>query len=498
MKRHLYLLSLVLATMATVMPSVSRAQLITDNAVFYHSIRSPWSNSYNPALFPKESGWYVTTAKTSLQLSMPLSYEELGFKYDPVRDVTVLNINDVLAKLKTTGCNFYHNTDVNLLGFGFTKGENLHFTFAAGMRTLNSFNVPLGLIDFITEGNMGENSHIDFGANDIFSSQTYAYLSVGGAFKLPILPLTVGARLNVLDGIEAFSLDNLAIDLTTAEDVSYMRLTTDYLLHTAGIARVSRKEAGTFDFNVGTLKGMMPKNLGFTFDIGAKLKLALFDISLSIVDLGPGISWQQNPMAIVPKQKDISITFEGIDLSTLVTAGTVDTSFIGRLKDSLLSMIDYTTEESGYWYSIPTRMYAGVSASIGKLLRVGYLFQGQWYNGWFNNHPSDLSHFACNNTLSAHLNLFNWMELSLVNSFSYNGHDITWLNPGCALTLSPGQRLQLFAAIEYLSDFNPTRVKAAHVMFGINMVGLNKEPDPSKQPQQQPEQQKSNLQPTLE
>ena len=135
-------------------------------------------------------------------------------------------------------------------------------------------------------------------------------------------------------------------------------------------------------------------------------------------------------------------------------------------------MIDYTTEENDYWYSVPTRMYLGASASLGKLLRAGYLFQGQWYNGWFNNHHSGSNHFACNNTFSAHFNLFNWMELSAANSFTYDGSHFTWLNPGCAVTLSPGRKMQLFVALEYLSDMRLTKAKAAHVMFGINMVGL--------------------------
>ena len=219
---------------------------------------------------------------------------------------------------------------------------------------------------------------------------------------------------------------------------------------------------------------MVPLNIGYTFDLGAKFEISIWDFSLSIVDLGPGIRWRQNPTAIVPKQKDISISFSGIDLSSIMNQGVIDTSFIGRLKDSLLAMIDYTEEESGYWYSIPTRMYAGVSASVGEFLRLGYLFQGQWYNGWINNHRSDTNHYACNHTLSAHLNLFNWLELSLVNSFTFDGQHFTLLNPGCALTLSPGKQTQLFAAIEYLSNMNPEKIKAAHFMFGINVVGLKK------------------------
>ena len=448
-----------------------QAQQITDNAVFYHSIRSPWSNFLNPALFPNESGWYVTTAKTSVQLALPMSYEDFGLRYDPTRDVTVLDVNHVLDQLRLNGCHIDHNTDVNLLGMGFTIGDKLHLTASAGVKYLTSFTVPLGFIDLLAEGNMND-KHIDFGAADLFNGQMYGYVSLGAAFKLPLFPLTIGARVNVLDGLMAASVDNLKLDLTTAEDISSVQVSSDYLMHMAGIAKVTRDDEGNFELNWDNLKSFLPQNLGYTFDIGAKLKVNIFDLSMSIVDLGPGVHWKQNPITIVPKNQDVTITFDGIDLSTLLTNGTIDTSFLGRFKDSALAMIDYVTEENDYWYSVPTRMYIGASVSLGKIVRAGYLFQGQWYNGWFNNHHSGDNHFACNNTLSAHLNVFNWMEISATNSFVYNGEKVTWLNPGCAITVSPGRRLQVFAALEYLSSMRLTQVKAAHVMFGINMVGL--------------------------
>ncbi len=469
MKKIIYTFAIAIMLIGASVITPAQAQRITDNAVFYHSIRSPWSNTFNPALFPKNSGWYVTTAKTSLQFALPFSYQDLNIQYDPARDVSVLNVNDLLTYFRDNGCNLYNNNDINLLGFGFTVKDNLHFSASAGVKTLTSFTIPLGILDFITQGNINETNTVQFGAQDIFSLQAYAYASLSAAFKLPVIPLTIGGRLNILDGISAITVDDITIDLTTSDDVSVMRVSSDYLMHMAGITQLSKDENEEFAFS---LDKVVPMNIGYTFDLGAKYELGIFDFSLSIVDLGPGIKWKQNPVAIVPKNKDVTISFDGIDFSSAISQGTVDTSFIGRLKDSLMAMIDYTQEESSYWYSVPTRMYAGVSASLGELVRVGYLFQGQWYNGWFNNHRSGSNHFACNNTLSGHLNLFNWMELSLVNSFTYDGNKFTPLNPGMAITLSPGKRAQFYAAIEYLTSMNPEKMKAFHFMLGLNLVGL--------------------------
>ena len=144
MRKLRYYLSAIVMLSGLALGNVSQAQQITDNAVFYHSIRSPWSNSLNPALFPNESGWYMTTAKTSVQLALPMSYEDFGLRYDPVRDVTVLDVNHVLEQLRTKGCHIDHNTDVNLLGMGFTISDKLHLTASAGVKYLTSFTVPLG------------------------------------------------------------------------------------------------------------------------------------------------------------------------------------------------------------------------------------------------------------------------------------------------------------------------------------------------------------------
>lgn len=447
------------------------AQQITDNAIFYHSIRSPWSNGYNPALFPDDAGWYSTAAKTSVELALPFSYKELGLQYDPERDVTVFNVNHLLDYLSDNGCRIDHNTDVNIWGIGGNFGEKVYVTASLGARVYSSFNIPIGLIDILSEGNINETQHLDFGAAELFNTQVYGYLSVGAAYKMSVIPLTVGARVNALDGIVAASIDNLKADLYTSEDVSTMRLTTDYLVHCAGIPKIDFKNLDDIDISFDAISSALMKNMGVTVDLGAKMDGELVDLSFSIVDLNRGINWRQNPITIVPKNPEASISFSGIDLSTLLTYGQLDTNFLDNLKDSLMAMIDYTIEENNFHYSLPTRMYIGASVSLGELLRAGYLFQGQWTNGWFNNHHTGVNHFCCNNTLSAHLNLFNWMELSVANSFTYDGDKMTWLNPGCAVTLSPGRRFQLFAAVEYLSSMRLVEVRAAHVMFGINMVG---------------------------
>lgn len=477
MKRITLILAFVLLALGQ-----AQAQRITDNGIFYHSFRSPWSNSYNPALFPNKSGGYFTTAKTDINLDLPLSYKDLGLQYDPERDVTILNVNDVVNNLIDNGCHLGVSTDLNVLGFGFTVKNKLHISASAGVRIDGSANVPLGLLELVSEGNINSNemNSINFGAENILNLQAYGYASVSAALKLPVLPLTVGARVNVLDGLVSAAVDNLSVDLRTSDDISKMTLTSDYRLHLAGLPTIEDLEdLKDIDFSNIDIKNILsefkfPTNFGFTFDLGAKASLGMFDLSMSIKDLGPGIHWTYNPIAIVPKTRDITISFDGVELSTLLTNGEIDTSFISNFKDSLLAMIDYTEVEEDFWYSMPTHMYIGASAHLGDFLRVGYLFQGLWHNGWFSNHHVSGTPFACNNTLSANLNFFNWLELGVANSFTYDGTNFTAFNPGASLTVGLGGKFQLFAAVEYVSSIYLAEIKAAHVLFGINIVGLKK------------------------
>lgn len=476
----------IIILLAFVAIGQTEAQRLTDNAIYYHSFRSPWSNSYNPALFPASSGFYFTTAKTDVDLSLPLSYKDLNLQYDAARDVTVLNVSDFMNNLVETGFAGSFGANLNILGFGFTAKEKLHFSASAGVRIDGSFNLPMGLFDLITKGNINEdNNTLDFGADNILNVQAYGYASLSAALKLPVLPLTIGARVNVLDGLVSASADNLSVELTTADDISKMTLATDYKLHVAGIPDIASREdianlleefkdIKNIDIKELLKKVSFPTNLGFTFDLGAKAKLGIIDLSVAVKDLGPGIHWTTNPITIVPKQKDVTLSFEGVELNSLLTNGRLDTSFISRYKDSLLAMIDYTTEEESYWQSMPTHLYLGASASLGKAFRVGYLFQGLWHNGWFSNHHVATNPFACNNTLSANINLVNWLEIGIANSFTYDGNNISFLNPGASLTVGFGGKFQLFAAVEYVSSIYLAEMKAAHVLFGVNVVGLRK------------------------
>ena len=111
----------------------------------------------------------------------------------------------------------------------------------------------------------------------------------------------------------------------------------------------------------------------------------------------------------------------------------------------------------------------GVSYTILNTLRVGYLFHGEWEGGWFHRNASGL--FRCNNTLSAHVSLFDWIEVAAANSLSYDGESFSFFNPGLFVSINLAQSFQIYAAVDYISSFYLTEMRAAHAYFGINIYG---------------------------
>lgn len=465
MRKNARTIWLVLAAIAFLTPLQMRGQRICDNTIFYHSFQSPLGSEQNPTFFPTNSRWYVALPKVGLDLALPMSYNDFGLTYDPSRDMTVFNVNNFIDKLNSGKCSFRVNSDVNVLGFGVKLAEYATLHVSSGVRLATCLNVPTGLLSFIEQGNAGENKHFEFGSDHILSAQAYGYISLGGSWRLPELPISLGARVNVLDGIQSVTVDNLTLDLITEDDISAVQMRADYLAHTAGLLNIGCDDSNRYSINP-SLK--MPNNIGVSYDVGARAKLGIFDLSVSLLDLGRGMFWKDSPMTIKPKTQTTTITFDGIDLTPMMDGGPVDTSFMSRFMDSINSLIDYTTAEKNFWSTTPTKLYAGVSATLMNMLRVGYLLHGEWEKGGIK------TTFRCNNTLSAHVNLMDWLEVSVANSFTYDGASFDAFNPGVSVIISAASRIQMYLAAEYISNLYLTELKAAHVMVGLNIVGKSK------------------------
>lgn len=469
MKRNI--LILILLAFVVLPVRHASAQRLGSNDLFYHSFRSPLATRLNPAAFPASSNWYVTLPRVGAGVTTPVSYNDLGLRYDASRDTTTLNLNDLLSTLDSCGTRFDIDADVDLIGFGFKVGR-LSFNAASGIRVVGSTALPLGATRLVTEGNAASAEPIEMGSEHFLQVQAYGYASLGAAYSFPGKPLTLGARLNLLDGIATASADHLSLSLATTDGGQSLKLSSDYLLHTAGIAYLKKTEEGGYELGLDSisLSSLPAANWGCTFDLGATYQIGAFNLSASLLDVGPGIHWTHHPAQIVPEHRDSEFSFDGIDLSSLLTNGSVDSACLASLADSLTAMVRCTAEEADYWAGIPTRLYLGASYSLNSLLRVGYLLHGEWDRGLFAKGGT----FRCSNTLSATASLFDWFDLTVANALSFDGTRADAFNPGIAASFNIGKVVQLYVALDYISNLYATDLKSARVFLGLNLVQFHR------------------------
>lgn len=462
MKKKSSKILVTIAFMAAFIP-VPRtpAQTLSDNGIFYHAFASPWSSSLNPAMFPESAKWYVSIARTNADLSLPFSFSDLNLQEDPVRHVTVFNTTDFLQLIADRKFRFSLNSDINLLGIGFSIGQRLHFTLDAGARVNGIVTLPIELTRILTEGNLNENRHLELGTTLPAHAMAYAYASAGIAYRLSDFPLTLGARFNMLGGIAMASIDHLTVDINTAADTSSMSLTMDYLAHSSIPAPLTDD---VYMHENTLLPHFLPENLGFTFDLGAKFTLFNIDISASLLDLGPGITWSDYATVITPPADNHPIQFDGFDISRIR-----EKDYFTGWADTLLHRLDCQLTPQSFRFTPPTRMFLGASFSLLKTLKIGYLFHGEVEGGLFND--IETGAFRMNNSVSLNASLFDWIELTVANSVAYDGDNWNFFNPGLALSVNPFRSLQLYVAADYVSSLKLVDMRAAHLYFGINLYG---------------------------
>lgn len=456
-KSYLYIIAAVL----TLIPLVSNAQSMYSNDLMYHSFRSPVITRLNPAFFPDSSRFYIAFPRIDIGGGMPLSYREIGIYYDASQDRSIINLNHVIDKLRENGTHFGITTEAELMHFGF-KVKQLSFNVAAGIRFTGNLNVPIEASRLLTEGNMGSAGHIEMGIQDFLLAQTYGYASLGAAYTFPKINLTVGGRLNMQDGTQVLSADHLSLDYRNINN-DELQLSADYVMQSAGLVGLEQDSAGVYHIVRGS---KFPKSLGCTFDLGVKYEIKGFTISASVIDLGPGIHWTESPLTIVPKHQDRVIHYSGIDLEQLVTEGVVDSVYGQSITDSIMAMIDTSISRKSFWTGVPTKVYLGASYSLKNMLRFGVLFHGEWDRGTgraFNT-------FRQNTMLSVNFNLFDWLELAVANSFTFDGKKFDAINPGFSASFNIARRFQMYFTVDYLSHFYVVDMKSFRAMMGFNIV----------------------------
>lgn len=449
-----------------------------ENALMLQSFRMPQSLNYNPSLFPEKNQVYVTLPGFGMQFVSPASLGDF-LRYDPTQELTILDFDQLCDQLSESN-KLRFGMELNLLGFGF-KIHNSFFTFSSRVVADFSLGLPSSTIDFLRKGNVDANGNTIESMNivdgDLFNAQAFTEIAIGGGHKFEMIGLTVGARAKLLYGILNLTTDQTRIVLQTSPDYSNISADVSYQLNMASVAEFDTNWNPNIHF--GDLTNLGNSNMGVAFDLGAKYDIGPFSISAAILNLSAGIHWKQNTYQVVPKSGGETFHFDGLDVSTLVSGGSINTDTVtNNFKKQLDSLAARHVEGMEYWHSIPTQVYVAGNYTFNNLLRGGLTLHGQFDRGLLcKSNDGDVktkNTFRFNTTITAGVNVFNWLEVTFGNSLVFDGGKADFLNPGMAFVFTPGTVFQIYLVTDYISSIYIVDNKAFNFKMGINLLLGNK------------------------
>ena len=472
--------SIILTAALVLAAGTANAQFDETNNLFYHTIRTPQSNLLNPAFHPAKNTFYLMLPGVDFQFGMPLALNDV-LRYDKASKTTIINVDSILHTLSEDN-QFRMGANVQLLGFGL-KIKHLYLNL--NLRLCNGFSIglPISTVNALLEGNIGDDGvphpEVKLLNGDIFNLQSYIESSVGAAFHIDKLNLTVGVHAKLLSGVLNIQTDKTHLTLHSDEDLDRMTVRAYYELQGSAVVPYDTSQ-GKFLFNgPEDILNNLLANSGLAFDVGARWDLGPLSLSLAVNNITKGIHWTKNTYAFVPENGQGEIYFDGVNINTVLNDGQF---YMDSISDYFKERIDgmkprFVNDTNGYWFPIPTTFNLGASYSFAHLFRAGLLFHGQLDRGLFSTgsiidgfEKSFSNTFRFNTTLSVSVNLFNWLEVVAGSSVVYDGKHLDAFNPGAGVILSLGGAMQTYVMADYISSIRLVESKACNIKFGCNLL----------------------------
>ena len=443
-------------TLFAAIMTLAMAASAQTSSIIYGSSRNPLMNSVNPAFFPSRTRAYLSLPSVNLDFNSPLAYSSI-FKYDTAANNYYINANSLLDSLSDNG-NIRLSTNVHAIGFGLDF-DRFFLTLSTQARLDFGFEMPSGLVTFLNEGNYGHtgDDYIDLIDGNLITARAYAEAAIGFGIRVTDR-LTVGARAKVLMGY--LDLSNNGSSARIYTDSNYTSLTgvSNINMNLTSIADIQKDANGNYTFNTGSY---MSKNTGINFDLGVHYETDLFELSASIIDLGPGIHWTDGIQRVISKGGSNSFTFSGVDATSLMQGGELDSTYMQQLLDSLKTLTEFELVDGGedYWTTIPTKVNLGGMVHLSTGVSVGAHFHGEF---------SSLGNYT-NTSLLARVNIHDWVEIvASASVLSNNGH-MDWFNPGFGISLTPFRTFQIYAILDYISNIYLVDAKQVNLSVGLNL-----------------------------
>lgn len=463
--------SLCLAVMAIALLAIPTSISAQNSNILYFATRNPHSNSVNPAFFPSHNRMFIALPSANIDFTSPLSYSDI-FTYNPGDTATTINLNTILDTLSNNG-RIRLGTHVKGAAVGFRFGSSF-LTASASANVNMGLSLPQGLITLAKEGNYnytGDN-YIELIDGQLLTLRAYGEGAIG--FGHNFGKLTVGVRAKMLVGYYDYSMNGSSMRLYTANDYSSLRADLDLQVHNTSAVDISYDSVtGSVNVNKENIN-YFPNNRGFNFDLGVRYDNGIFDLSASIIDLGKGIHWQDNVKSIVNANGTAGVTFSGIDIDSLFVSGTIDSTYLQQLVDSIKTMTQFQEiEGEQYWTSIPTKVNLAGIMRITPMISAGIMFHGEFERGLTrvgDVFKTRTIGFYSNTSLLGRINLLDWVELAASFSVVTNNGSVNWFNPGIGITLTPLRAIQVYAAMDYISNRYVIDAKQFNVTAGLSLM----------------------------
>ena len=467
MKKSSFRIVLLAAlTVLLAMPSLSNAQ----SNILYGSSRNPLMNGANPAFFPSRSRVYLALPSVNLDLGSPLAISSIG-QYDSAQNKTIINVNNLLDSLVSD--RFRLGTNIHAFGLGIDFNR-FFITLSSQVKISTALGIPQGIVTFLNEGNYGHvgDDVIELIDGQLVNATVYAEGALGFGYRITD-NLTVGMRLKGLVGYLDLSNGGSSLTIRTEPDYSAMTANLDINMNlTAPGELVRDADSSVTGIN---FTNYVPKNYGFGLDLGARFSTDLFEVSASVIDLGPGIHWTEGIHRVVSAHKNNSFTFSGMDVSEAMHGGEVDTGFTRMLIDSLKTLMDYKVIDEGedYQTPIPTKVNLGGMFHFNDYLSAGLLFHGEFERGLVK--VDDIFKyktigFYSRTSVLARATVKDWIEVVAAVSMIQSKDKWDWFNPGVGVTLTPFKTLQFYFFLDYISNIYLIDAKQVNLSLGLNFL----------------------------
>jgi len=369
--------------------SINRAYAQPNTLSYMKGI--PQTKDINPALYSFEKGFYISMpgfSKADISLSTNgFTYSDLIHKgTGSYADSLVLDLERFHSKLDRN--NFIMGEAAYTpLEFGFRADKNF-FSLSLSLKGSGETFFGRNLVSIIKDGNapyIGElyNSG-ELGGKNI----TYKELALNFGRNINE-KLTVGFTAKILSGVAGAKTRNLALDIFTPEDGSYIDMSAAGEMYFSSPEEVYLNSDNKIDSlfsesgDFGPLEILTTfNNLGFAFDLGASYQLTdKLQLSASVTDLGY-INWHENAYKCSVSG---NTQYEGIDISNSLDSNSPDykspSELFSELSDSLLDeLFDYSAAEEKFKTFLPAKIYLGADYNLNDYLSVGGLARLRCHN----------------------------------------------------------------------------------------------------------------------